>query len=168
MGDGNPLEGYVYKMHREQMISICLGINKQNRDSRLEEVRRWYDKADWARANKQPEPPQPDPPQPELYVEGPAEGVNQSAIVIRFGKPVADPAPLVLAEIPSYLVGRYPPNVTAISGITSDGGVLTCFPEDTRPTGWKETYKGVVGIKVEGLGFGNNRKSFYNVVGPAA
>ncbi len=162
----NPLEGYVYKMAREQMISFCLGVNKHNLDSRLEEVRRWYEKADWARANKRPEPPQPEAPQPELYVEGPIEGTDQDQIVIKFGKPVSDPAPLVLAEIPNYLKDKYPPNVTAISGITSDGGVLTCFPEDTRPTGWEEKYKGVRGIKVERLNpFG--RVSFYSVVGPA-
>jgi len=162
----NPLEGYVYKTARQNLISICLQINEEHKKIRAEAVKRWYVDADWARANNKPAPPQPAPPEPELYVDAPPEGTSQDAIVIKFGGPVSDPAPLVLLEIPNYLVGRYPPNVTSINGITSDGSVLTCDPEDTRPTDWPETYKGVKGIKVERMGlFG--RVSFYSVVGPA-
>jgi hypothetical protein len=160
------MEEMVYKTARENMISICLQINEGHKGIRAENVKRWYVDADIARSKGWPAPAQPAPPEPELYVDAPPEGTIQDAIVIKFGGPVSDPTPLVLAEIPSYLLGRYPPNVTAISGITSNGTVLTCFPEDTRPTGWKETYKGLIGIKVEGMNpFG--RVSFYGVVGPA-
>ena len=163
----NPLEGYVYKLARQSMVDSCLRLNKANKEFRLEEVARWPQKADWARANGRPEPEQPAPPEMERFVDGPLEGTDQNLLSIKVGTtPVADPTPLVLAEVPNYLLGKYLPNVTAISGITSDGSVLTCFPEDTRATGWKEIYNGLVGIKVETTWpFG--RKSFYNVVGPA-
>ena len=161
-------EAEVYQRAVETLIAWTIQVNEFNRKKRAEMVGRWYVDADIARAKKEPEPPQPEPPEPELSVLLAPGSIDQSTITVKVGPAlVADATPLVLAEIPSYLLGKYPPNVTAISGRTSDGGIWTCYPEDTRPTGWIEYREGRKLEKVEGLGFGGIRKSFYYDRGPA-
>jgi hypothetical protein len=121
---------------------------------------RWLKDAARARALKMPEPDKPVPAFKRTVTATPFVIGQPYEITTKIGPERVADGTMTLEAIKGWLVTDFPPNVTAISHRTSDGGFWVCFPNDTRPTGWKEVRDGRNLEKYEGFWpFG--RKSFY-------
>lgn len=160
-------EQFVYDELVKNLTALALQENENQRIFWENRRDSWLQLAAICRANKQPLPEKPFAPARMAKVVSALGTSDQSTITVTLGPElVADPK-CELAPIPSFLVGDFPANFQAVGVKQGDSGVWSALPRDTVEHGTRVVYQGRRLEKVEDIGFGGLRRSYYRDLGAA-